>query len=283
MILGILLIFLLSTPTKVTRADGTPVTLAASTHWRTELKGVVMLLGDWRMVLLAPMFLGSNWFYAYQFGINAIYFDVPTRALNGTMYWYDSAPPFYLIYFNLSTGLAHPLTHALRTAQIFGAILMGQFLDSKLLSRRGRALAGLAITGVLLSAVWAGGLAFQLGFKRGVNLGVGWSDIRYPGPFVLYFSYGMMDAVYQVCFAACVHFHSVEFLLANIASCILRKTYCYWLMGTLTNDAAVLGKLFFPHHTQFSLFELFPFLPPRSLRRVLQGNPVSWWRFQFWY
>ncbi|RUP49141.1 major facilitator superfamily domain-containing protein [Jimgerdemannia flammicorona] len=187
MMFGILLILLLKPPNKVTRDDGTPVTLVVSTDWRSELKSIVLLLGNWRMVLLIPMFLGSNWFYAYQFGINAIYFDVPTRALNGTM-----------------------------AAQIFGSIAMGWFLDSKFLNRRGRGLAGLAIMGTLFCGVWAGGLAFQLGFERGENLGVGWSDPRFPGPFVLYFSYGMMDAIYQ--------------------------TYCYWLMGALTNDAAALSR-----------------------------------------
>ncbi|RUS32241.1 hypothetical protein BC938DRAFT_475970 [Jimgerdemannia flammicorona] len=202
MMFGILLILLLKPPNKVTRDDGTPVTLVVSTDWRSELKSIVLLLGNWRMVLLIPMFLGSNWFYAYQFGINAIYFDVPTRALNGTMYW---------------------------AAQIFGSIAMGWFLDSKFLNRRGRGLAGLAIMGTLFCGVWAGGLAFQLGFERGENLGVGWSDPRFPGPFVLYFSYGMMDSIYQ--------------------------TYCYWLMGALTNDAAALST---------------------PLRRLLQRHPIGW-------
>lgn len=117
-----------------------------------------------------PAFLASNWFYSYQFHMNAVYFDAATRALNGTMYW---------------------------TMQIVGSLAIGLLLDYQGLSRRARGLIASSIIFVMLMAIWAGGFAFQLGFDSDFDQPKHWTDSGFAGPFVLYLFYGFSDAVYQ--------------------------------------------------------------------------------------
>lgn len=117
-----------------------------------------------------PAFLASNWFYAYQFHVNALYFNAVTRALNGTMYW----------------GM-----------QIIGSLIFGLLLDYQGLSRRVRGLLGASIMFVMLMAIWAGGFAFQLTFENDYKNPIHWTDPGFGGPFVLYIFYGFSDAVFQ--------------------------------------------------------------------------------------
>ncbi|KAH8550314.1 major facilitator superfamily domain-containing protein [Umbelopsis sp. PMI_123] len=170
MIVGGLCSLLICKPTSVIRTDGTAVSLTQNTTWKQELKGVVGVFGQWKILALLPAFLASNWFYSYQFGLNALYFDVATRSLNGTMYW---------------------------AMQIVGSIMLGQVLDFPKLKRRNRGFIGLAITFVICMAVWAGGFVFQLGFDRSYSTPIHWTDPGFGGPFVLYIFYGFTDALYQ--------------------------------------------------------------------------------------
>ncbi|KAL0074477.1 hypothetical protein J3Q64DRAFT_1816344 [Phycomyces blakesleeanus] len=82
MLIGVVVSLGLANPANVVRPDGTKIAIAKSAHWTSELKGALMIWKEWRMMALIPAFLASNWFYAYQFRINAIYFDPSTRALN---------------------------------------------------------------------------------------------------------------------------------------------------------------------------------------------------------
>ncbi|CAM6093608.1 unnamed protein product [Calypogeia fissa] len=191
---GSLLSLALLPPSKVFRSGSEPVSMHKYSSSTTEAVEISKLFMDWRMMLLAPMFLASNWFYTYQF--NAFngggLFSTRTRAFNGTFYW---------------------------TAQIFGSNLMGNLLDSQFISksRKTRAQVGLRALLVISTAVWGGGYAYQRTFSResvqnlieANKIDLRESD-RYAGPFVLYTCYGLFDAVWQ--------------------------TYCYWIMGALTND-----------------------------------------------
>ncbi|KAI8388478.1 major facilitator superfamily domain-containing protein [Radiomyces spectabilis] len=170
MIVGIFFSLSLSPPSRVVRPNGTQVAVAKSAHWTHELKGVLLLWKEWRMVALIPAFLASNWFYAYQFRVNAVYFSASARALNDTMYW---------------------------ALQIIGSLSIGFLLDYQGLGRRARGLVGLGVLFVVLMAVWAGGFAFQLTFDNSYNNPLGWKDSGFGGPFVLYMMYGLSDALYQ--------------------------------------------------------------------------------------
>ncbi|CAG8722356.1 4710_t:CDS:2 [Cetraspora pellucida] len=191
MAFGSLLSLALLPPSKVIRDDGQCVTIQKFPKWEEEIVGMAKIFIDWRMIALFPMFIASNWFYAYQFnGINAFYFDIRTRAFNSLWYW---------------------------TAQIFGALFFGRFLDWSAFGRRTRGILGLGILTVILMATWIGGLFFQLTYKREDNITrMDLYDSGYITKILLYIAYGIIDAIFQC--------------------------YAYWIMGALTNDANLLAR-----------------------------------------
>lgn len=83
---------LLVPPGKVVRGDGSIVKVQASTSPKQELINMYIVLKDWRMWCLLPMFFASNWFYAYQGSVNAFYFDGPTRTFFPSLALIFSAP-----------------------------------------------------------------------------------------------------------------------------------------------------------------------------------------------
>ncbi|KAI7894819.1 major facilitator superfamily domain-containing protein [Mucor mucedo] len=170
MLVGVVSSLIIATPSNVVRPDGTHVAVTKASDWKTELKGVLLVWKEWRMIYLIPAFLASNWFYSYQFRVNAVYFDPSARALNDTMYW----------------GL-----------QIVGSLLIGLLLDYQGMSRRGRGLVSLGVLFLIVMAVWAGGFAFQLTFNNDYHNPIGWKDDSFGGPFVLYMFYGFTDSLYQ--------------------------------------------------------------------------------------
>lgn len=131
---------------------------------------------------------------------------------------------FYTYQFNVVNGggLFTTRTRALNgtlywTSQILGSNLMGNLLDFKYVRRRTRAFYGLGVLFVSLMVIWGSGFHFQTSFTRMSVLHLPEADRidiadsrRYAGPVVLYALYGLFDAIWQ--------------------------TYCYWLMGALTND-----------------------------------------------
>ncbi|KAI9013859.1 major facilitator superfamily domain-containing protein [Phycomyces nitens] len=170
MLVGVVFTLAISSPSQVFRPNGTNIAMGKAAHWKDELKGAIMIWSEWRMLCLIPAFLASNWFYAYQFRLNAVYFDASTRALNDTMYW---------------------------ALQIVGSILIGNLLDYQGMSRKSRGLLGFSILFICLMTVWAGGFAFQLTFDNSFSEPVHWTSPGFGGPFVLYMVYGMSDALYQ--------------------------------------------------------------------------------------
>ncbi|OBZ90441.1 hypothetical protein A0J61_01514 [Choanephora cucurbitarum] len=189
MLVGVAFSLVLSHPSQVVRPNGTRVAITKASDWKTELRGVLGVWKEWRMICLIPAFLASNWFYSYQFRVNAVYFDASARALNDTMYW----------------GM-----------QIIGALLIGFLLDNQAMTRRGRGLLALLLIFLTCMAVWAGGFVFQLTFSNDFKAHVGWRDVGFGGPFVLYMFYGFTDSIYQ--------------------------SYMYWLMGAMSNDPTLLAR-----------------------------------------
>ncbi|CAJ0757271.1 20850_t:CDS:2 [Entrophospora sp. SA101] len=200
---GAILALCLLPPSKVYHNDGSFVVIQKYPKWNTELLNVLKLFLNPDMLLLTPMFIASNWFYAYQFNdVNAFYFNIRTRALNNLFYW---------------------------LAQIIGAIIIGGFLDFDKLTRKGRAIFGLAILSIIIFVTWLGGLFNQLGYDRqgrlprdnsGVDETIGLSgdlfDDGYAQRVILYIAYGLCDAMFQC--------------------------YTYWMIGALTNDSSVLAR-----------------------------------------
>lgn len=153
--IGIGSAFLVLGPHRIIRTDGSLVKLQAKAKVQDEVKGVLALFVDWRMLglsflcahcrsdschkytpALLPMSFASNYFYAYQGAINTAKFDGPTRALNGT----------------LSAAGA-----------IVGAVIIGFIvLDGNYGKRRTRGYIGLAVVTSLTIIIWACGLSFQV-------------------------------------------------------------------------------------------------------------------------
>ncbi|CAI2183644.1 17955_t:CDS:2 [Funneliformis geosporum] len=170
MALGAFLSYALLPPHKVFHQDGKPVIIQKFPKWKDEITGVFKLFFNWKMLALTPMFVASNWFYAYQFNVvNANFFNVRTRAFNNLWYW---------------------------AAQIVGAIVFGKFLDITSLKRKNRGLVGLLILSVSVMATWIGGLFFQLTFTRADGLQN--ADVYSSGYakwLILYIAYGINDAI----------------------------------------------------------------------------------------
>ncbi|KAG0740596.1 hypothetical protein G6F57_010143 [Rhizopus arrhizus] len=178
MAVGSLLTLALLPPRKVVRSDGANVSLHRFSNWKREAFEVIKLFGDWRMLILIPLFAGSNWFYTYQYNVynGPNFMHIRARALNNLLYW---------------------------VFQIIGAGLFGWFLDlERLGSRRTRAFAGCSVTLVVILALWIGAFVIQSRFTRESVTAVGYApidvyDAVYPGLVIEYALFGLIDAVYQ--------------------------------------------------------------------------------------
>ncbi|EDK40503.2 hypothetical protein PGUG_04601 [Meyerozyma guilliermondii ATCC 6260] len=190
MVVGCCVSLLLLNPQQVRRSDGRPLEHFRQTSFKREVIDTFKLLKEWRLVVLFPAFFASNFFYSYQFGINAFYFSLRTRALNSMVYW---------------------------LTQILGTFGLGLILDNQRISRRKRGIIALIVTCVFVTATWIGGAIFQTQFDmHSTPPNVDWTSSKFGGPFVLYFMYGISDAMWQC--------------------------WCYWIMGTLSNESYKLAR-----------------------------------------
>ncbi|KAH8731507.1 major facilitator superfamily domain-containing protein [Phaeosphaeriaceae sp. PMI808] len=163
----------------VLRRDGSKVILMKHPTWKTEILGLWQTLqSDPYVIFLFPTFFASNWFYTYQFNdVNLPRFNLRTRALNNTLYWF---------------------------AQMVGACIFGFALDFPNIRRTTRAKIAWVVMFVLTFAVWGGGYVFQRQYVRkedadkDKNL-IDWARKGYIGPMFLYAFYGFYDAAWQTC------------------------------------------------------------------------------------
>ncbi|XP_072958371.1 UNC93-like protein 1 [Typha angustifolia] len=189
---GALLSLAILPPSRVVRDDGTRATAVAYSNPRTEAVEILKLFANWKMLLIVPAAWASNFFYSYQFNnVNGLLFNLRTKGLNNVFYW---------------------------GAQMLGSMGIGYLLDFSFKSRRRRGYFGIGVVAVLGTAIWAGGLANQLRYTGGKSLNeLDFKDGReYAGPFVLYFSYGLLDAMFQ--------------------------SLCYWVIGALADDSETLSR-----------------------------------------
>lgn len=192
MLLGAVTGVLVLPPGKIVRDDGSKATRFVYSSLAVEGKEILRLFTSWKMLLVLPASWASNFFYAYQFNnVNGVLFTLRTQGLNSIFYW---------------------------GARMIGSVTIGYLLDFGFASRRKRGLVGIAVVALLGTLVWGGGLANQLRYKDGK-----WDDLidfkdglRYTGPFLLFFSYGLLDAMFQ--------------------------SLVYWIIGALADDSQVLSR-----------------------------------------
>ncbi|KAF2262617.1 MFS general substrate transporter [Lojkania enalia] len=163
----------------IIRHDGSKVIVMKHPSWKSELLGLwETFKTDPYIIALFPMFLASNWFYAYHFTeVNAGYFNTRTRALNGVVYY---------------------------IMQIIGAYVFGFALDVKGVRRTTRAKAAWVALFVIIMIIWGCGYEFQTTYNREWatdenTVKKDWTDDGFGGPFVLYMFYGFSDAAWQTC------------------------------------------------------------------------------------
>ncbi|KAK2972813.1 hypothetical protein RJ640_028341 [Escallonia rubra] len=194
MSIGTVLTLTILHPRKVVRDDGSHCTNIKYSDVTTESIAILKLFLNWKMLLLVPASWASNFFYSYQFNnVNGVQFNLRTRGLNNVFYW---------------------------GAQMIGSVFIGYIMDFSFKSRRTRGLVGISVVAVLGTVIWGGGLANQNNYSRKdplpTKLDFKDSGSDFAGPFVLYFSYGLLDAMFQ--------------------------SMVYWVIGALANDSEVLSR-----------------------------------------
>lgn len=195
MFAGAILSLAILHPSRVVRDDGTRCTGIKYSNVSTEAIEILKLFLNWKLLLIVPAAWASNFFYSYQFNnVNGLMFNLRTRGLNNVFYW---------------------------GAQMLGSVGIGYVLDFSFESRRTRGMVGIGIGIVALlgTAIWGGGLANQLNYSRHdlpKRLDFKTSGNDFAGPFVLYFSYGLLDAMFQ--------------------------SMVYWVIGALADDSETLSR-----------------------------------------
>eukprot|EP00581_Thalassiosira_minuscula_P019344 CAMPEP_0183713240 /NCGR_PEP_ID=MMETSP0737-20130205/8138_1 /TAXON_ID=385413 /ORGANISM="Thalassiosira miniscula, Strain CCMP1093" /LENGTH=901 /DNA_ID=CAMNT_0025941993 /DNA_START=330 /DNA_END=3035 /DNA_ORIENTATION=- len=172
--------FFVISPSRVVKADGSAVQFEQTdaAEGIGELKEIAKLFKNRYMLLLTPLIIQSNWFYAYEFGgINGLLFDAPTRGLNSAVYWAISGASSY----------------------VYGVY----YLDSEAVGgRRQRAIRGLALVSVINLGQWIYAIIYQ--FSTGYDKGNGpdplinYSDGgAYAAPMLLFMYCGLADSLVQ--------------------------------------------------------------------------------------
>ncbi|KAL1308638.1 hypothetical protein HN51_050629 [Arachis hypogaea] len=195
MSLGTLLSLAILPASKVVRDDGTKCSSIMYSNVSTECFEILKLFLNWKMLLIVPAAWSSNFFYTYQFNnVNGALFNLRTRGLNNVFYW---------------------------GAQMLGSVGIGHIMDFSFKSRRKRGIVGISLVALLGSAIWIGGLINQIKYSSNNNgltekLDFKDSGSRFAGPFVLYFCFGLLDAIFQ--------------------------SMVYWVIGALADDSEILSR-----------------------------------------
>lgn len=177
MAVGFVLSGFLCNPRFVTRDDGSKVIMMKNPSWKSELKGMLsVLVTDWYILLLFPMFFASNWFYTYHFQcVNLPKFNIRTRCLNSVLYY---------------------------LSQIIGAWIFGVCLDMERFTRSTKARGAVVALFIFTFVIWGGGYDFQKQYTREETSVEGYKKIDfldkgYIGPMFLFMFYGAYDSVWQ--------------------------------------------------------------------------------------
>ncbi|XWS65300.1 hypothetical protein CRYUN_Cryun05aG0081200 [Craigia yunnanensis] len=176
---------------RVIRYDGSRCTNVKYSSVSTEAADILKLFFNWKLLLIVPAAWASNFVHSYQFNnVNGLLFNLRTRGLNNVFYW---------------------------GAQMLGSIGIGYVLDFSFQSRRMRGFVRIGVVALLGSAIWGGGLANQLPYSHDhPPKKLDFKESAFAGPFVLYFSYGLLDAMFQ--------------------------TMVYWVIGALADDSQTLSR-----------------------------------------
>merc|ERR1719482_2268589 len=171
MLMGSILCGVMSPLNRVARADGSEVRLPP-TAVGAEIAAMARLFSDRRMLALLPLFVYSNFFYAYQFtAYNSTLFNARTQGLNNAAYW---------------------------SAQMIGAVVVGRYLDSMANSPQRRGGRAFAVIALAILGSWALGVIANRAY--GLDGHVKPLDFTHGGwlvAFAVYVFWGFCDAFIQ--------------------------------------------------------------------------------------
>ncbi|KAJ3076601.1 hypothetical protein HDU98_002121 [Podochytrium sp. JEL0797] len=175
---GSLAAMLIQPPGTIVREDQTRVE-TPKTDVLNEMREVMWLFANPKMLVLFVPCFASNWFYTYQYGAFNNNFNGRSTNFKAIFYW---------------------------IAQAGGAWVLGNtFLDNTRYPRTQRAWTGLYIMIASTALVFGGGAVFEYvagskgwGAGNGSKLDVVRDFGLFVGPLVLYAGYGLYDAFFQV-------------------------------------------------------------------------------------
>ncbi|KAJ1926328.1 hypothetical protein IWQ60_003885 [Tieghemiomyces parasiticus] len=134
-VFGVFLALFLVAVTTVRLPDGSPVEVEPFDGWRTELRDLLRATVAPRILTMAPFFMASQWYSAYQFnGYNAYFYNVRSRGAN-------------LIFY--------------RIASIVAGVVCSKIIDHTTWTVRRRGLVTWLIITILFVGSWAGALYVQ--------------------------------------------------------------------------------------------------------------------------
>jgi len=140
---AILSVLLLTSPTRVKRADGETVYFEKAATFMEEIRGVIAVTLDSNMLLLSFIFFVSNFAYTYTFnGINNLYYNIRSRGLNSALYW---------------------------ASQMFGSVVISYVLDVAKWTTRKRGIWGWVLVFVEFNVAFAMACYLVYGFEGGVD------------------------------------------------------------------------------------------------------------------
>lgn len=163
----ILALTLLVRPAKVVRSDGRNIAIIEAATLKSELKGVVEMIRDYRFMLLLPAIMAAEMALALQSSLNAYYFNLRARSLNNVAFNFIQIPA--------SIGLTYILDNPR-----FGL-------------RKTRALIGISVMSAVTLGICSAEAAWlaQRKINRDVpGPSVDWSESEFAGGFVIYTIYG---------------------------------------------------------------------------------------------
>ncbi|KDQ17512.1 hypothetical protein BOTBODRAFT_29692 [Botryobasidium botryosum FD-172 SS1] len=175
--IGMLTPLFMANPSAMYRTDGSKVAAPRHPSWKTEIWSLFLSLRtDPYIILLFPMFFGSNYFYTWQFNnYNGAVFNIRTRSLNNLCYW---------------------------LSQIFGSVIIGMLLDSRRFARRTRAFLAWGVLMAMIFIVHGWAYIYQRHYTRRMTMSstfhhMDMHDHGYAGRVLLYVLCGILDAQWQ--------------------------------------------------------------------------------------
>ncbi|KAJ5438518.1 membrane transporter [Penicillium daleae] len=131
----ILSLLAIQSPQNIVRDDGTHLAIFEATDIRTEVKGCIMLMKDWKIVALIVPMIATEMSSALIPTLSAYAFNLRTRSLNSVIFW---------------------------AVQIPSTFLYSLVLDNNRFSRRVRGIMALTIAASVVVVSWALALKIQV-------------------------------------------------------------------------------------------------------------------------